>query len=204
MSKRRTSTTSSNGQRLRRLRRIGVAAVLSLAAFAGSGYAAPPAEAAPPLSLAAGIVADLTSPAVRLPVRNLVIAESDLQRIAQQARAPLARTTDLVTTSEVRTAPSWHTVRTSIGDLNAATEGPLRSASVEAACTVLQGQTVTVDGFLGYVAKAYRVQLTRDQARQLVDDTDELIANLRKARGSTDQNDRVAVLLICYAAGAAL
>ena len=203
MNKRSTSTTSIDGRRLRRLARVGVAAVLSLAAFAGSGYAAPPAEAAP-LTLAANIIADLAGPTVRLPVRNIVIAENDLARIAQQARVPLARTTDLVTTSEVRTARSWQTVRTSIGELNAATEGPLRSASVEAACTVLQGKTVTVDGFLGYVAKAYRVELTRDQAGQLVEDTEELITNLREAQGSPDQNDRVAVLLICYTAGAAL
>jgi hypothetical protein len=204
MSKRRTSTTPDNGRRLRRLTRIGLAAVLSLSAFAGSSYAAPPAEAVPTLRLPPGLVADLTGPAVRLPVKNIAIGEGDLLRIAQQARAPLARTTDLVTTSEVGAARSWQTVRTSIGQLNKATEGPLRSASVEAACTVLQGQPVTVDGFLGYVAKAYRVKLTRGQAQQLVDDTRDLITNLREAQGSTDQNDRVAVLVICYAAGAAL
>jgi|SRR3954447_1307561 hypothetical protein len=204
MRKRRKVTKLSNDRRVGRLRRIGVAAVLSLGVLAGSGYAAPPAEAAPPYRLAASLLNDLTGPAVRLPVKNITIAESNLQRIAQQARVPLARTTDLVTTSEVRTATSWQTVRTSIGALNTATEGPLRSASVEAACTVLQGQTVTVDGFLGYVAKAYRVKLTRGEAGQLVADTQELITNLRKAQGSPNQNDRVAVLLICYAAGAAL
>src|SRR3954453_15365191 len=46
-----------------------LAAVLSLSALAGSSYAAPPAEAVPTLRLPPGLVADLTGPAVRLPVK---------------------------------------------------------------------------------------------------------------------------------------
>lgn len=93
---------------------------------------------------------------------------------------------------------AWRSALRRLQALDERTKGPIRDATVDTACEVLDRKDVTEQDFYEHLYENGVTTLTRQQFRALVDDTNDLIDGLGEASRSPDAEERAAVAVLCY------